>query len=558
MEGTKLLKYIRDLNILKKVIIEKTASKETRIIGEISINQKLVRLAIVFPSEFPHKLPTVQFVNYIHYPLISHVFPSGAVCFADIDSVIIRTDEPIEVIRDVIKLSIDTITKGFNGLTNDDLLNDFELYWNAKAGKIMDAIFTPSKKVKHIYQIENWFGDSKIALTDFFQKHDTDVSVEGLLCTEHILVPITDTKFLTPKFWTNDTNIYEFLFATVDSLSPSELRNLRIMLNHSINSTVVFQLSLPNGYYCFIGLKLTPLLSNSNEHPFISRLYSNITSIFIRRKDKAFLLERAGGNLELQTKRVVLVGCGAVGSYIAQEIAKTGIEELVLIDDDQFEANNLYRHTLGLHQTLRKSKVEALREKLTKEIPFIEIQAFDSKIEMLIKQQVLDFEACDLVIVATGNPNANFEINKYFIQNHKDLPIVYAWLDPYGIGGHTLVSNNCDKNGCYHCLYDEQLHNQASFAAPNQKFSKSLSGCSGYFVPFSALDANQLALQTIRVAIRVLLEEEQDNPIVSWKGDATSFLEKGFQVSPRYKQSTEVLLENQYEYKKQHCTVCRK
>ena len=165
---------------------------------------------------------------------------------------------------------------------------------------------------------------------------------------------------MKPRYWTSETNIYELLFATLYSLPPDQLRNLLVMLNHSINSTVVFQLSLPNGYYCFIGLGLTPLF-RSKAHPLINKLYSRSTSIFIKRQDKAFLLERAGGDLKLQSKRVVLVGCGAVGSYIAQEIAKTGIQELVLIDHDKFEANNLYRHTLGLHKNLQKSKVEALK-----------------------------------------------------------------------------------------------------------------------------------------------------------------------------------------------------
>lgn len=551
MEGTKLLKHVKDLNLLKRVAIEKIASKETRIVGEVSIDEKLVRLAIVFPSEFPHKLPIVQFVNYIDYPLISHVFPSGAVCFADIDSVIIRSDEPIAIIRDVIKLSIDTITKGFDGSTKDDLLNDFELYWCKKSLVNMYSIINPSQKLKYIYCKGNVVGDTKADITTFFDKVGIDNKNEKSSFTQGLLIPVRNSQPMAPEKWEPYVNKWQVIAAIQKSLSTTEWRDLGLMLKALPYRLVVLQLFLPNGSYCFIGIE-------NGSSLFVEHFWSQIIPICMERQDKAFLLERAGGNLELQTKRVVLVGCGAVGSYIAQEIAKIGIQELVLIDDDQFEANNLYRHTLGLHQNLRKSKVTALKEKLTKEIPFIEIQAFDSKIETLIKQQVLDFDAYDLVIVATGNPNTNFELNKYFLQNHKGLPILYTWLDPYGIGGHTLVSNNKKKRGCYYCLYDEDLHNEASFATPNQKFTKSLSGCSGYFVPFSALDANQVALQTIRVAIRVLLEEEQDNPIFSWKGDATSFLEKGFQVSLRYQQSTEELLQNQYGYKKEGCDVCGK
>jgi len=48
----------------------------------------------------------------------------------------------------------------------------------------------------------------------------------------------------------------------------------------------------------------------------------------------------------LQTKRVVVVGVGQVGSKIAAELARAGIGYLRFIDHDILERSNLFRHVL--------------------------------------------------------------------------------------------------------------------------------------------------------------------------------------------------------------------
>lgn len=59
--------------------------------------------------------------------------------------------------------------------------------------------------------------------------------------------------------------------------------------------------------------------------------------------------------------RAVIVGIGSIGSAVAESLARAGIGELVLIDDDRLEQRNLPRHRLTVRD-LGRFKVHAMRD----------------------------------------------------------------------------------------------------------------------------------------------------------------------------------------------------
>lgn len=64
-----------------------------------------------------------------------------------------------------------------------------------------------------------------------------------------------------------------------------------------------------------------------------------------------------------------------------------------------------------------------------------------------------------------------------------------------------------------------------------QNFKKSLSGCSGTFVPYSTLDSQQTAIYAARKAVAVLNGTLTHNDFYTWRGDATLLESQGFHVS---------------------------
>lgn len=72
----------------------------------------------------------------------------------------------------------------------------------------------------------------------------------------------------------------------------------------------------------------------------------------------------------LQSKRIALVGLGALGSMIAESLARSGVTVVGLWDNDIVEPGNICRSTYQLPD-LGESKVDALKKKLLSINPFI-------------------------------------------------------------------------------------------------------------------------------------------------------------------------------------------
>jgi molybdopterin/thiamine biosynthesis adenylyltransferase len=61
----------------------------------------------------------------------------------------------------------------------------------------------------------------------------------------------------------------------------------------------------------------------------------------------------------LFASRVAVIGCGGLGGYVIEELARLGVGTIVAIDPDVFEEHNLNRQLLSSPATLGRAKVEA-------------------------------------------------------------------------------------------------------------------------------------------------------------------------------------------------------
>jgi tRNA A37 threonylcarbamoyladenosine dehydratase len=61
---------------------------------------------------------------------------------------------------------------------------------------------------------------------------------------------------------------------------------------------------------------------------------------------------------KLQNARVAVFGVGGVGGYVVEALARTGVGELHLIDDDTVSVSNINRQIIALHSTVGKYKTD--------------------------------------------------------------------------------------------------------------------------------------------------------------------------------------------------------
>ncbi len=57
--------------------------------------------------------------------------------------------------------------------------------------------------------------------------------------------------------------------------------------------------------------------------------------------------------------RVAVIGCGGLGGYVIEELARLGVGTIIAIDPDIFEEHNLNRQLLSTPATIGRAKVEA-------------------------------------------------------------------------------------------------------------------------------------------------------------------------------------------------------
>lgn len=72
------------------------------------------------------------------------------------------------------------------------------------------------------------------------------------------------------------------------------------------------------------------------------------------------------GQVKLLESTVAIVGCGGLGGWIIEGLARMGVGHLIIIDGDAFEENNLNRQALCTEANLGQPKTEAAREQVAR------------------------------------------------------------------------------------------------------------------------------------------------------------------------------------------------
>ena len=79
---------------------------------------------------------------------------------------------------------------------------------------------------------------------------------------------------------------------------------------------------------------------------------------------------------KLKKSHVAVFGCGGVGSYAIEALARSGIGNLTLIDNDTVDITNINRQLIADTTTVGKPKVEVTKERLLKINPNLKVVTY--------------------------------------------------------------------------------------------------------------------------------------------------------------------------------------
>ena len=111
----------------------------------------------------------------------------------------------------------------------------------------------------------------------------------------------------------------------------------------------------------------------------------------------------------LRGARVAVFGVGGVGGYVCEALVRSGVGALDLVDDDTVNLSNLNRQIIATRQTIGRSKVEVMKERLLSINPEAEIRTRNCFFLPENADQ-FPFEAYSYVVDAVDTVTAKIEL----------------------------------------------------------------------------------------------------------------------------------------------------
>ena len=150
------------------------------------------------------------------------------------------------------------------------------------------------------------------------------------------------------------------------------------------------------------------------------------------------------GQRRLLASRVLIVGCGALGSAHAEALARAGVGHLRIVDRDFVEPSNLQRQTMFTESDAerRLPKAIAAANHLHEINSEIEVEPHVIDVNHSTVEGLVD--ACDLVIDGTDNFSTRYLINDSCVKHNINW-IYGAAVGSYAIA-FTVRSRRCKSS----------------------------------------------------------------------------------------------------------------
>lgn len=224
--------------------------------------------------------------------------------------------------------------------------------------------------------------------------------------------------------------------------------------------------------------------------------YGMYQSIFSRNK----------GILEtdvMKNKYVVILGCGSVGSLVAMELARAGVENFLLTDPDIVEYHNVCRHQCGI-EDVGDLKINALSRKLRNINPNVNILKFEGQVQNAPKDMLDEFclEHDAVFVGCADNRAADVYSNRISIYYDASFVSIGFWERAYA--GEIFYHIPNQGMPCYECALGSGGNVSARAQANHHIYSNQEQTEGMKFEPGISVDINFITSIGIKIIIDIL------------------------------------------------------
>lgn len=147
----------------------------------------------------------------------------------------------------------------------------------------------------------------------------------------------------------------------------------------------------------------------------------------------------------LRCKRVLVLGCGGLGGYVIEYLARLGIGGMTVVDGDVFSASNLNRQILCTEQNLGEPKVFAAQKRVKEINSEISVQPVFEFFSEKNADRLM--EGVDLIIDALDNVEARLMMED--AASERGLTVIHGAIEGWNVQALLVPPGS----GLLHSLY---------------------------------------------------------------------------------------------------------
>jgi hypothetical protein len=268
---------------------------------------------------------------------------------------------------------------------------------------------------------------------------------------------------------------------------------------------------------------------------------ANFGLVRISRVGAAFSSTRIPGLHPLSSARILIVGCGALGSVVAEQLARAGVGKLILIDGDVLDAGNLVRHAASLAE-VGLTKASAVAHLVRSASPGTSVEPLDFLVgtarsgdQGLSASSTAELVAAvnrvDVIVDATAEIAVHEVLSLMAFEAGVSLVVPEA--SP-GVWGGVVATLPAGSEACGNCL---EFHRQEGHvpAPPSDPTRVQPIGCSEPTFTGSGFDLAEVAMQ----AVRMVVEAMASSGLTGATADVLQLRDaKGARTLPRWERVT--------------------
>lgn len=127
-------------------------------------------------------------------------------------------------------------------------------------------------------------------------------------------------------------------------------------------------------------------------------------------------------NASLSKFKVCIVGCGGLGGYIIEMLARIGIGHLTVVDYDVFDETNLNRQLLSDIDSIGKPKALAAKDRINKINPLVKVEVINGMLTEENCSEIL--KGHNVIVDALDSIRTRLVVQKY--ADELNIPLVHG------------------------------------------------------------------------------------------------------------------------------------